>query len=78
MLCEECGAEMISTMFLGSKDGGKLTKYECLECDNSELVPVRSEDCFKPNNDPYPLCVGNGKEECKTCCLYENMIEDTD
>ncbi len=31
-------------------------------------------DCFKPEpNNPYPLCLGAGKEECETCCLYLNM-----
>jgi hypothetical protein len=32
--------------------------------------------CYKPNNDPYPLCVGNGSEECEKCCIYENMDEE--
>jgi len=28
-------------------------------------------ECFKPEKDnPYPLCIGNRKEECKKCCLY--------
>ena len=31
-------------------------------------------DCFTPEPDnPYPLCVGNGKEECRQCCLYVDM-----
>lgn len=29
-------------------------------------------DCYKPNNDTYHLCVGNGSEECHDCCLYED------
>lgn len=29
-------------------------------------------ECFNPNNDPYPLCKGNGKERCHDCCLYED------
>lgn len=29
--------------------------------------------CYTPNNDPYPLCKGCGKEECKDCCLYEDV-----
>lgn len=28
--------------------------------------------CPEPNN-PYPLCIGNGAESCRTCCLYTNM-----
>lgn len=30
--------------------------------------------CYTPEKDnPYPLCVGQGREECRTCCLYINM-----
>ncbi len=32
-------------------------------------------NCYKPNNNPYPLCVGNGKDHCKHCFLYEDMEE---
>jgi hypothetical protein len=35
---------------------------------------VRPE-CYKPNENPYPLCVGNGSPDCDTCGLYENMKE---
>lgn len=31
--------------------------------------------CYTPNDNPYPLCVGNGSEECKYCCIYGNMPE---
>ena len=31
-------------------------------------------DCYTPEQDnPYPLCVGNGSEACKECCLYAKM-----
>lgn len=35
-------------------------------------------ECFKPNDAPYPLCVGDKDkiEFCKHCCLYEDMEED--
>ena len=30
--------------------------------------------CYKPEQDnPYPLCVGNGQPECRNCCLYAEM-----
>lgn len=30
--------------------------------------------CYLPEeNTPYPLCVGNGSEECKECCLYAKL-----
>ena len=32
--------------------------------------------CYKPNDDPYPLCVGNSSAECKDCNLYEDMCEE--
>lgn len=31
--------------------------------------------CYNPNNNPYPLCKGDGSEECQYCCLYENFPE---
>ena len=37
---------------------------------------VKSPDCFVPNDSAYPLCKGNGNEECKKCCLYENMEDE--
>lgn len=30
------------------------------------------EDCFISNEEPYPLCKGNGTEKCHDCCLYED------
>lgn len=38
------------------------------------ILPKEPE-CYKPNDNPYPLCVGNGSEECGKCCIYENMEE---
>lgn len=33
-------------------------------------------ECFKPDeNNPYPLCVGNGEEKCEQCCLYIDYPE---
>lgn len=41
------------------------------------LEPNTSPDCFSPEPDnPYPLCVGNGKKECRKCCLYVNMEDE--
>lgn len=45
--------------------------------------PYRPEnsdsDCFVPEQDnPYPLCVGKGAPQCKTCCLYKDMEEPLD
>ena len=31
-------------------------------------------DCFTPEAaNPYPLCIGSGKQECADCCLYVHM-----
>jgi len=38
-------------------------------------INERPPECYVPNANPYPLCRGNGSEECKSCFLYENMIE---
>lgn len=35
----------------------------------------RRPKCYRPNNNPYPLCVGNGSPDCQYCCLYEDMPE---
>jgi hypothetical protein len=43
---------------------------KCKECFYYE------PDCFVPNDSAYPLCKGNGNEECKKCCLYENMEDE--
>lgn len=32
-------------------------------------------ECFISNEEPYPLCKGNGKEKCHDCCYYENYEE---
>ncbi len=33
-------------------------------------------ECFEPEKDnPYPLCVGSDKEECKHYCLYVDFPE---
>lgn len=30
--------------------------------------------CFAPEADnPYPLCVGNGSQQCDSCCLFMNL-----
>lgn len=31
--------------------------------------------CYTPNDNPYPLCKGDGSEECQYCCLYEHFPE---
>jgi len=38
-------------------------------------IVEREPECYSPNANPYPLCIGNGSTECKKCCLYENMDE---
>lgn len=34
--------------------------------------------CFNPNDLTYPLCKGNGKEECKQCNLYEDLEDESE
>lgn len=41
---------------------------------NEYLKENTDPDCYTPEPDnPYPLCIGNGKEECRQCCLYVYM-----
>lgn len=36
-------------------------------------------DCYEPEKDnPYPLCVGKGKEECNACCLWADLPSPCD
>ncbi len=40
---------------------------------------ITRPECYKPNNDPYPLCCGAShpqefaENDCIHCCLYKNM-----
>lgn len=35
---------------------------------------IGKADCFVPEpNNLYPLCVGNGSQECDKCCVYKDM-----
>lgn len=35
------------------------------------LAKQKDKECFTPEPDnPYPLCVGQGKPECGGCCWY--------
>ena len=38
----------------------------------NETKEYKEPKCYKSNNEPYPLCVGNGSEKCHDCCIYEN------
>lgn len=40
-----------------------------------EAERKRRPVCYRPNDNPYPLCKGDGSEECQYCCLYENFPE---
>jgi hypothetical protein len=65
----------------------KVTDAECFrQQDNCKLVnddgTINGNElqdshpvCYKPNGNPYPLCVGDGSDECMKCCLYEDMDE---
>lgn len=34
-------------------------------------------ECYTPERDnPYPLCIGNGSEKCKKCCLWTDLQPD--
>lgn len=40
-----------------------------------EAERKRRPVCYRPNDNPYPLCKGDGSEECQYCCLYEHFPE---
>ena len=48
------------------------------------MKKIEKPVCYRPNNDPYPLCLGDenpawfAENDCVRCCLYENMIEEGD
>ena len=38
---------------------------------------LKKPDCYTPEtNNPYPLCVGNGTEKCRECCLWTDLQPD--
>lgn len=43
---------------------------------------IEKPKCYRPNNDPYPLCSGAehpvdfAECDCVHCCLYESMEDD--
>lgn len=44
-----------------------------------ELVKeyLEKPDCYTPETEnPYPLCVGNGTEKCRECCLWTDLQPD--
>jgi len=45
-----------------------------------EVDSMEKPQCYTPNNDTYPLCKGKStlSDECKNCCLFENMTEEVD
>lgn len=44
-----------------------------------EKIKVIKPECYKPNNDTYPLCLGAkrpqdfAENDCKYCDLYEDQ-----
>ena len=32
--------------------------------------------CYVPNDDTYPLCNGNGSEDCETCSVWVDLEPD--
>lgn len=41
--------------------------------DEIYVIPDKPS-CYNPEKDnPYPLCVGNGTQNCEHCCLYANL-----
>ena len=39
--------------------------------DDDEKEP----DCYISNEEPYPLCKGNGEIKCRDCCLFEDYTD---
>lgn len=31
--------------------------------------------CYISNEEPYPLCKGNGEIKCRDCCWFEDYTE---
>ena len=52
------------------RDCGGLGKH----CDNCKRLFKPS--CFNPNKEAYPLCIGDNKEDCKQCMLWEHATDN--
>ena len=35
----------------------------------------KEPDCYISNNEPYPLCKGNGEIKCRDCCWFEDYTD---
>lgn len=41
---------------------------------NNNFPSCYIPDCYIPENEnPYPLCVGNGSDECEQCMIYAEL-----
>jgi len=41
-----------------------------------EEIKYEHPKCYEPEEEnPYPLCIGNGSAECNICCLYVDFPE---
>lgn len=56
----------MNTIICGFSSIGKLS---CHEEDEKE------PDCYISNNEPYPLCKGNGEIKCRDCCWFEDYTD---
>lgn len=49
--------------------------------ESEEKMKERYENpsCYiAEKNNPYPLCIGRGLEQCNECCLYVDMTSPYD
>lgn len=53
----------------------KITKDLTYEEFEKQFTIKGKPSCYIPNNNPYPLCKGNGSILCPDCNLYEDMDE---
>ncbi len=48
---------------------------ETVMLNTTTIDDEKEPDCYISNNEPYPLCKGNGEIKCQDCCLFEDYTD---
>ena len=73
----------MSTIICGFSGIGKSTAEQknrkILDFESSGYSNIfedeKEPDCYISNNEPYPLCKGNGEIKCRDCCWFEDYTD---
>ena len=74
LICSKVGSSKYNkAMKLGKRI---LSESEAIcEFDNIYNKNEKEPECYISNNEPYPLCKGNGEIKCRECCWFEDYTD---